>query len=33
LFNNKLPDGLDDCAGIIQQYIFHYARTEKITFE
>lgn len=33
LFNNKLPDGFSDCAGIIQQYIFHYARTEKITFE
>lgn len=33
LFDNKLPDGLEDCAGIIQQYIFHYARTEKITFE
>ena len=33
LFNNKLPDGLDDCAGVIQQYIFHYARTEKIVFE
>ena len=33
LFDNKLPDGLDDCAGVIQQYIFHYARTEKINFE
>lgn len=33
LFNNKLPEGLEDCAGIIQQYIFHYARTEKITFD
>ncbi len=33
LFNNKLPDGFEDCAGIIQQYIFHYARTEKITFD
>ena len=33
LFNNKLPDGFEDCAGIIQQYIFHYARTEKISFE
>lgn len=33
LFDNKLPYGLEDCAGIIQQYIFHYARTQKITFE
>ena len=33
LFDNKLPDGLEDCAGVIQQYIFHYARTEKITFD
>lgn len=33
LFDNRLPDGLEDCAGIIQQYIFHYARTEKITFD
>ena len=33
LFNNKLPEGLEDCAGVIQQYIFHYARTEKITFD
>jgi N-glycosylase/DNA lyase len=33
LFDNKLPNGLEDCAGIIQQYIFHYARTEKITFD
>lgn len=33
LFDNKLPDGLEDCAGVIQQYIFHYARTQKITFE
>lgn len=32
LFDNKLPEGLEDCAGVIQQYIFHYARTEKITF-
>ena len=32
LFDNKLPTGLEDCAGIVQQYIFHYARTEKITF-
>ena len=33
LFDNKLPDGLEDCAGVIQQYIFHYARTEKINFD
>lgn len=33
LFNNKLPEGLEDCAGVVQQYIFHYARTEKITFD
>lgn len=33
LFNNKLPDGFEDCAGIIQQYIFQYARTEKLTFD
>ena len=32
LFDGKLPDGFDDCAGIIQQYIFQYARTEKISF-
>ncbi len=32
LFDNKLPDGFEDCAGIIQQYIFEYARSEKITF-
>ena len=32
LFNNKLPEGLEDCAGVVQQYIFQYARTEKITF-
>lgn len=33
LFGGKLPDGYDDCAGVIQQYIFHYARTNKLTFE
>lgn len=33
LFSGKLPDGFDDCAGVIQQYIFHYARTNKLTFE
>jgi N-glycosylase/DNA lyase len=33
LFNNKLPEGFEYCAGVIQQYIFHYARTNKITFE
>ncbi len=33
LFDNKLPDGLEDCAGVIQQYIFHYARTQKILFD
>jgi len=33
LFDNKLPNGLEDCAGVVQQYIFHYARTEKITFD
>lgn len=33
LFDNKLPDGFNDCAGIIQQYIFQYARTEKLTFD
>ena len=32
LFDNKLPDGFEDCAGIIQQYIFQYARTEKLSF-
>ena len=32
LFDNKLPDGFEDCAGIIQQYIFEYARSEKISF-
>lgn len=32
LFDNKLPDGFEDCAGIIQQYIFEYARSEKLTF-
>ncbi|MBQ9919451.1 MAG: hypothetical protein IJO49_01355, partial [Clostridia bacterium] len=31
--DNKLPDGFEYCAGVIQQYIFHYARTNKITFE
>ena len=30
LFKDGLPANLADCAGIIQQYIFYYARTEKI---
>lgn len=30
-FNDEFPQELNDCAGIIQQYIFHYARTEKIS--
>lgn len=33
LFDNKLPDGFNDCAGIIQQYIFQYARTEKLSLD
>lgn len=33
LFDGRLPDGLTDCAGIIQQYIFYYARQTKCKAE
>lgn len=30
LFKDGLPENLKDCGGIIQQYIFHYARTTNL---
>ncbi len=33
IFKDGFPTELNDCAGIIQQYIFNYARTNKISID